>query len=118
MRYSTIAIRVIAPLAAVALSWTYAGQARADQIFPFFNQRAQAAAPMPSASAPDGNALSEDRQYDQTVAADPDQSDAQLDPRLQRQVGDYASREAPGTIIIDTPHTFLYYVLGNGKAIR
>ena len=42
----------------------------------------------------------------------------QLDPRLQRQVVNYASNEAPGTVIIDTPHTFLYYVLGNGKAIR
>ena len=45
-------------------------------------------------------------------------ADAQLDPRLQRQVVNYASNEAPGTVIIDTPHTFLYYVLGNGKAIR
>ena len=44
--------------------------------------------------------------------------DAQLDPRFQRQVVNYASNEAPGTVIIDTPHTFLYYVLGNGKAIR
>ena len=26
--------------------------------------------------------------------------------------------EAPGTIIIDTPHTYLYLVLGNGKAMR
>ena len=45
-------------------------------------------------------------------------ADAQLDPRLQRQIVNYASNEAPGTVIIDTPHTFLYYVLGNGKAIR
>jgi lipoprotein-anchoring transpeptidase ErfK/SrfK len=30
----------------------------------------------------------------------------------------YAGHEARGTIIIDTPNTFLYYVLGNGKAIR
>ena len=44
--------------------------------------------------------------------------DAQLDPRLQRQVVDYPSREAPGTVIIDTPHTYLYFVLGNGKAMR
>ena len=29
-----------------------------------------------------------------------------------------AAAEAAGTIIIDTPHTFLYYVLGNGKALR
>ena len=45
-------------------------------------------------------------------------ADAQLDPRLQRQTVAYASAEAPGTVIIDTPHTALYYVLGNGKAIR
>ena len=44
--------------------------------------------------------------------------DEQLDPRLQRQIVDYPSREAPGTVIIDAPYTFLYYVLGGGKAIR
>ena len=26
--------------------------------------------------------------------------------------------EAPGTIVIDTPNTYLYYVLGGGKAMR
>jgi len=31
---------------------------------------------------------------------------------------DYRSGEAAGTVIIDTPNTYLYYVLGNGKAIR
>jgi lipoprotein-anchoring transpeptidase ErfK/SrfK len=40
------------------------------------------------------------------------------DPRLQRQVVDYATREAPGTIVIDTPSTYLYLVLGGGKALR
>ena len=45
-------------------------------------------------------------------------ADAQLDPRLQRQVVNYATNEAPGTVIVDTPHTFLYFVLGNGKAMR
>jgi lipoprotein-anchoring transpeptidase ErfK/SrfK len=43
---------------------------------------------------------------------------AGLAPRLQRQVVDYRTKEAPGTIIVDTPHTFLYYVLGDGKALR
>jgi lipoprotein-anchoring transpeptidase ErfK/SrfK len=43
---------------------------------------------------------------------------AELAPQLQRQVVNYATREAPGTVIVDTPHTSLYYVLGNGKAIR
>ena len=38
--------------------------------------------------------------------------------RFKRQVVSYTTREAPGTIIIDTPNTYLYYVLGNGQAIR
>src|SRR5580658_8991821 len=37
---------------------------------------------------------------------------------LRRQVVGYPTSEAPGTIVIDTPHTFLYLVLGNGKALR
>ena len=41
-----------------------------------------------------------------------------LAPDLQRQVVDYPSHEAPGTIVIDTPNTHLYYLLGGGKAIR
>jgi lipoprotein-anchoring transpeptidase ErfK/SrfK len=47
-----------------------------------------------------------------------ERDDAKVDPRLQRQTVGYTGHEAAGTIIIDTPHTFLYYVLGNGKAIR
>jgi lipoprotein-anchoring transpeptidase ErfK/SrfK len=43
---------------------------------------------------------------------------AELPARLRRQVVSYATREAPGTIIIDTPNTYLYYVLGSGKAVR
>jgi lipoprotein-anchoring transpeptidase ErfK/SrfK len=42
----------------------------------------------------------------------------EMSPRFRRQVVDYPTREAPGTIVIDTPNTFLYYVLGNGKSIR
>jgi lipoprotein-anchoring transpeptidase ErfK/SrfK len=38
--------------------------------------------------------------------------------RFRRQVVEYPTREAAGTVIVDTPHTYLYYVLGNGKAIR
>jgi len=41
-----------------------------------------------------------------------------LTPDLQRRVVDYPSREAAGTIIIDTPNTHLYYVLGGGKAVQ
>src|SRR5262245_48560484 len=42
----------------------------------------------------------------------------QLSARLQRQIVKFPSHEAPGTVIIDTANTFLYYVLGSGKAIR
>ena len=48
---------------------------------------------------------------------DPDEN-VQLPARLQRQVVAYSSREAPGTVIIDTTHTYLFYVIGNGKAVR
>jgi lipoprotein-anchoring transpeptidase ErfK/SrfK len=37
---------------------------------------------------------------------------------LRRQIVDYRTSEAPGTIIIDTPNTYLYLVMGNGKAMR
>jgi len=50
--------------------------------------------------------------------ADIGNEDATLAPRLQRQVVDYPSREAAGTIIVDTAHTYLYLVLGHGKALR
>jgi lipoprotein-anchoring transpeptidase ErfK/SrfK len=42
----------------------------------------------------------------------------ELPQRLRRQIVNYASHEAPGTVIIDTPNTYLYYVLGSGRAIR
>lgn len=42
----------------------------------------------------------------------------EISPRFRRQVVAYATRAAPGTIVIDTPNTYLYYVLGNGRAIR
>jgi lipoprotein-anchoring transpeptidase ErfK/SrfK len=47
-----------------------------------------------------------------------DETPAQIPARLHRHVVDYPTREAPGTIVIDTPNTYLYYVLSGGKAIR
>ena len=41
-----------------------------------------------------------------------------LPANLQRQVVDYVTTQPPGTIIIDTPNTYLYYVLPGGKAER
>ncbi len=92
-------------VAAVALS---CNAARAEPLFAFLSPAAQGqmapqAAPIEQTAPVEQNATDED---------------AQLDPRLQRQIVNYAGNEAPGTVIIDTPHTFLYYVLGNGKAMR
>ena len=44
--------------------------------------------------------------------------DVQLPARLNRQIVDYFGHESADTIIIDTQNTLLYFVLGNGKAIR
>ncbi len=41
-----------------------------------------------------------------------------LPPQFRRTTIDYPSKEPAGTIIIDTPRTYLYLVLGNSKAIR
>ncbi|GKT20306.1 L,D-transpeptidase family protein, partial [Aduncisulcus paluster] len=43
---------------------------------------------------------------------------AQLPPNLRRQEVAFATKEPAGTIVVDTPNTYLYYVLGNGRAIR
>jgi lipoprotein-anchoring transpeptidase ErfK/SrfK len=42
----------------------------------------------------------------------------ELPAHLRRQVVDFRTTEAAGTVIVDTPNTYLYYVLGGGKAIR
>ena len=42
----------------------------------------------------------------------------ELPSRFRRQMVDYPSSEPAGTIIIDTPNTYLYLVLGGGKAMR
>ena len=41
-----------------------------------------------------------------------------VDPKFDRQVVDYPTSQPPGTIIIDTPHYFLYLVMPDGKALR
>jgi lipoprotein-anchoring transpeptidase ErfK/SrfK len=43
---------------------------------------------------------------------------ADMPANLRRQVVAYPTSEAAGTIVIDTPHTYLYLVLGGGKAMR
>ena len=47
-----------------------------------------------------------------------EQEAAELPAKFKRQVVSYLTHEAPGTVVIDTPNTFLYLVLGNGRALR
>jgi lipoprotein-anchoring transpeptidase ErfK/SrfK len=42
----------------------------------------------------------------------------ELPPQFRRQLVDYRTKEPAGTIIIDTSNTYLYLVLGDGKAMR
>ena len=49
---------------------------------------------------------------------DQERYDGRMDPRFLRQEVAYDGREAPGTVVIDTPNHFLYLVEGEGRAIR
>jgi lipoprotein-anchoring transpeptidase ErfK/SrfK len=46
------------------------------------------------------------------------EADSVVPERLRRAVVGFNSNEAAGTIVIDTANTTLYYVLGQGRAIR
>jgi lipoprotein-anchoring transpeptidase ErfK/SrfK len=42
----------------------------------------------------------------------------ELPPQFRRTQVDYRTKEPAGTLIVDTQNTYLYLVLGNGKAMR
>jgi len=69
----------------------------------------------PPAVAPDGRPV--------TIASlppeeQPDAAPAQLSPNLRRQEVSFVTKEPAGTLVVDTPNTYLYYILGGGRAIR
>jgi lipoprotein-anchoring transpeptidase ErfK/SrfK len=70
----------------------------------------------PQNSFPSDNVMVEPNQP--ALSGEGDGSAGVLPERLRRQVVALNSREAPGTVIIDTGNTALYYVLGQGQAIR
>jgi lipoprotein-anchoring transpeptidase ErfK/SrfK len=41
-----------------------------------------------------------------------------LPAHLKRQLVDYRAKEPAGTIVVDTANTYIYFVLGGGKAMR
>ncbi|MGO4711304.1 L,D-transpeptidase [Bradyrhizobium sp. 2TAF24] len=52
------------------------------------------------------------------IEADADAVVAERPARFKRQIVAYQTRETQGTIVIDTSNTYLYYVLGGGRALR
>jgi lipoprotein-anchoring transpeptidase ErfK/SrfK len=48
----------------------------------------------------------------------PEVGQVQLPPNLRRQEVAFPTKEPAGTLVVDTPNTYLYYVLGGGRAIR
>jgi lipoprotein-anchoring transpeptidase ErfK/SrfK len=67
---------------------------------------------------PFGTLLPEALQQQPAEPRDEATNDGLVSPTLRRQVVSYPTSEPPGTIVIDTSHTFLYLTLGNGTAIR
>jgi lipoprotein-anchoring transpeptidase ErfK/SrfK len=60
--------------------------------------------------------------FDQMIhdqpTTEPPGAGLQMPEHLRRRIVDYTGREVPGTIIIDTPNTYLYLIEPGGKAIR
>jgi lipoprotein-anchoring transpeptidase ErfK/SrfK len=48
----------------------------------------------------------------------PEESKKELPTQFRRQLVNFQTKEPAGTIIIDTPNTYLYFVMGNGQAMR
>src|ERR1700756_3447167 len=87
---------------AVAVSGiAFAGPAHATpvQLFPFFP-------PPPGFAAPQPLQPWQPYQATPSYQTAPSEDPVEMPARFRRQVVAYATREAPGTIIIDTPNTY------------
>ncbi len=91
--------RSAAAVVVIAAATSFAATASASPFLPF----GQPSQPAPMVQAPADEGIDES---------------AELPARFKRQVVDYRTNELPGTIVIDTPNTYLYLVLGNGRALR
>ena len=101
-RLNTCRAFAFGALAIGAIAFTGAASSAPLPLFPFIMEPSVQPVPPAVQSAP-----SED-----------EGTTAELPARLRRQIVNYPTREAAGTVIIDTPNTYLYYVLGGGRAIR
>jgi lipoprotein-anchoring transpeptidase ErfK/SrfK len=70
----------------------------------------------PQSSFPSDNIMQPST--DPALSDEGDGSSSVLPERLRRAIVAYNTREPAGTVIIDTGNTTLYYVLGQGQAVR
>ena len=101
-QWSLPATRVLAFAAALAMAPMWSTGASAQAL-------SYASAPS-NGFADDETLVAPDAMEDGTAYVTPE--------RLRRTEVSFSTREAPGTIVIDTANTQLYYVLGNGRAMR
>jgi lipoprotein-anchoring transpeptidase ErfK/SrfK len=93
---------IFSALAIATLAFSGSAVAEPLELFPF-----TIAPPQQTASSPV-----------QTARLETEAAVIGMPARLKRQIVSYTTRDAPGTVIVDTPNTYLYYVLGGGQAIR
>jgi len=70
------------------------------------------------ASAPSGLFATEDVPPPAIAEDDGSGPTSVVPERLRRAIVNYSTNEAPGTVIIDTGNTALYYVIGHNRAVR
>src|SRR5689334_3712421 len=102
-------LKAAAAIATIVAGTSFATTASASPFFfldPIFQPPQQQAPYEPQMQAP----------VDRAVPGMEESTEAPA--RFRRTVVEYRTNDAPGTIIIDTPNTYLYLVLGNGRAIR
>ena len=97
-----LAAAAFGALAIGAIAFSTSAAAAPLPLFPFFMTPPTEAAPPPVQAAPSGRSTAR----------------SSCRPACAARSSATPTREAPGTIIIDTPNTYLYLVLGNGQAMR
>ena len=81
-----------------------------------FVARPAMSSPIEPVQAPEQTAAPEPAP--QIAALTPSEPESEPAAEYRRQEVDYSGREAPGTIVIDTPQKFLFLVEPGGRAIR
>jgi lipoprotein-anchoring transpeptidase ErfK/SrfK len=95
-------LKTVAAIATVVAATTISTAAFANPFEAIFG-RQQQQAPAPSQAY---------------AYANPSEDGSETRADFRRQVVNYRTSEAPGTIIVDTPNTYLYLVMPGGKAMR